>query len=237
MLLGGQEARLRAYLPELMDSFHDTKMSASYTLVDGDDFAKTVSISMQALETAFFKPNTIFLKLDKSKHGLQEKYLPIIRETKKRNWGLVLFATFEEVGLGIEKTINLWLDIIPDNWEDHLNLGNSDLAILSALIVRKNWRAKLNVIKTLRPESPLDREAVSAELEILKTLVRMPKNTNIIILERNPEMWSKVPQADLNILELPDKEDLDMERLQEIPTKLRTACLFTLDSNNENALV
>jgi solute carrier family 12 sodium/potassium/chloride transporter 2 len=104
MLLGGQEERLRAYLPELMDSFSDARISASYTLVDGEDFGKTVSISMQALETAFFKPNTIFLKLDKKKNGLQEKYIPIIRETKKRSWGLVLLlATFEEVGFWYRK--------------------------------------------------------------------------------------------------------------------------------------
>ncbi len=237
MLLGGQEDRLRAYLPELMDSFVDARISASYTLVDGDNFGKTVSISMQALETAFFKPNTIFLKLDRRKHGLQEKYMPIIRETKKRNWGLLMLATFEEVGFGIENTINLWLDVIPIDWEDHLDLGNNDLAILSSLIIRKNWNARLNLIKTLRPGGEMAKEAITRKLEQLKTLVRMPKETKILLVERSPDMWSKVPQADLNILELPDKENLDLERLQEIPNKLRTACLFTLDSNIENALV
>jgi solute carrier family 12 sodium/potassium/chloride transporter 2 len=237
MLLGGQEQRLRAYLPELMSSFIDARISASYTLVDGDDFGKTVSISMQALETAFFKPNTIFLKLDKTKHGLQDKYLPIIRETKKRNWGLVLFATYEEVGLGIEKTINLWLDIIPDDWEAYLDLGNSDLAILSSLIIRDNWKARLNLIQTIRPENKMNKEDIRNKLEQLKTLVRMPKETNILILERTPDMWAQAPQADLNILELPDKEDLDLKRLQDIPNKLSTSCLFTLDSNIENALV
>jgi hypothetical protein len=50
-------------------------------------------------------------------------------------------------------------------------------------------------------------------------------------------MWAQAPLADLNILELPDKADLDLKRLQEIPDQLRTACLFTLDSNIENALV
>ena len=237
MLLGGQEERLRTYLPELIDSFNDANISTSYTLVDGDDFGKTVCISMQALETAFFKPNTIFLKLDKSKHGLQEKYIPIIHETKIRNWGLVLLGTFEEVGFGIEKTVNLWLDLIPDDWESTLDLGNNDLAILSALIIRNNWHGNLNVIKTVRPENNMDRETIIHKLNQLKTLVRMPKETNIIVLERSPSMWSQVPQADLNILELPDKEDLDLHRLQEIPNKLRTACLFTLDSNIENALV
>ena len=237
MLLGGEEERLRRYLPELVDSFKKAKISSSYTLVDGDDFGKTVSISMQALETAFFKPNTIFLKLDTKKQGLQEKYFPIIRETRKRNWGLVMFASFESVGLGIEKTINIWLDTVPDDWREKLDLGNNDLAILLGLIIRKNWNARLNLIKTVRPGINYSMETIQFEIEQLKMLARLPKDTQIIVVERSPEMWDKAPTADLNILELPDKEDLDLRRLQEIPNKLRTACLFTKDSNVENALV
>lgn len=237
MLLGGEEERLRKYLPELMTSFQQAKISSSYTLVDGDDFGKTVSISMQALETAFFKPNTIFLKLEDKRVEIQEKYLPVIQEVKKRNWGLVMLATFESVGLGIEKTINVWLDVIPEDWETQLDLGNNDLTILTALIIRKNWKAQLNIIKTVRKESTLEEDKIRRELEQMKTLTRMPKSTKIHIVTRSPNMWNEAPTSDLNILELPDKEDLDIQRLQEIPNKLRTACLFTLDSNIENALV
>ena len=163
--------------------------------------------------------------------------MPIIRETKKRNWGLVLLATFEGVGFGIEKTINVWLDVVPENWESELNLGNNDLALLTALIIRNNWNARLNIIKTVWEGSPLEKEEITKELEQMKILVRMPKETSITVVKRTPEMWAKAPLADLNILELPDKEGLDLSRLQEIPNKLRTACLFTLDSNVENALV
>lgn len=237
MLLGGEELLLRQYLPKLMNSFRKAKISSSYTLVDGQDFGKTVSISMQALETAFFKPNTIFLKLDENKYGVQDKYLPIIRETKNRNWGLLLLATFESVGLGIEKTINVWLDVIPEDWETDLNLGNNDLALLSALIIRRNWKAKLNIIKTLRPESSWTEQDTLKELQQIKVLTRIPKDAQVMVVPRTPEMWGHAPLADLNIMELPDKEDLDLTRLQEIPKKLRTACLFTLDSNVESALV
>jgi solute carrier family 12 sodium/potassium/chloride transporter 2 len=237
MLLGGEEERLRKYLPELMFSFRKAKISSSYTLVDGEDFGKTVSISMQALETAFFKPNIIFLKLDEKKHGLQDKYTPIIQEAKLRKWGMLMLANFEGVGLGLEKTINVWLDVIPDDWEDQLDLGNNDLAILTALIIRKNWNARLNIIKTVREESHLSEEDIIQEMEQIKTLARMPRDTNIQVIRRTPAMWAEAPLADLNILELPDKEDLDLKRLQEIPNNLRTACLFTLDSKIENALV
>jgi amino acid transporter len=237
MLLGGEEERLRKYLPELMFSFRKAKISSSYTLVDGEDFGKTVSISMQALETAFFKPNIIFLKLDEKKHGLQDKYMPIIQEAKLRKWGMLMLANFEGVGLGLEKTINVWLDVIPDDWEDQLDLGNNDLAILTALIIRKNWNARLNIIKTVREESHLADEQIVQEMEQIKILARMPRDTQIRVIRRTPAMWAEAPLADLNILELPDKEDLDLKRLQEIPDNLRTACLFTLDSKIENALV
>lgn len=52
-----------------------------------------------------------------------------------------------------------------------------------------------------------------------------------MIVPRTPEMWHNAPLADLNIMELPDKEDLDLTRLHEIQKKLRAACLFTVDSN------
>ena len=192
---------------------------------------------MQALETAFFKPNIIFLKLDERKDGLQEKYLPIIFESKKRNWGLLILATYETVGLGIEKTINVWLDVIPEDWEERLDLGNNDLALLTGLIICENWKAQLNIIKTVREDSQIHEEEMQRQLQQMKTLVRMPKSTQMHVVRRTPEMWDQAPSADLNILELPDKQDLDLKRLQQIPNKLRTACLFTLDSNIENALV
>ena len=237
MMLGGEEKRLKQYLPELMQSFRKANISSSYTLVDGKEFGKTVSISMQALETAFFKPNTIFLKLDEKKEGLQEKYLPIIKETKSKNWGLLLLATFESVGFGIEKVINIWLDVIPEDWEDTLDLGNNDLAILCGLIIHKNWHGRINLVKTVRDQATLEDEEIQKELQQLRILARMPKDTGIVVVHRTPDMWAKAPLADLNILELPNKDDLDLHRLQEIPNKLRTACLFTLDSNVENALI
>lgn len=148
-----------------------------------------------------------------------------------------LLATYEGVGLGIEKTINVWLDIIPHDWETKLDLGNNDLSILAALIIRKNWNARLNIIKTVRPEIEQDEEKIRKELERIKILARLPKDTQIQLVQRTPEMWSEAPLADLNIIELPNKEALDLKRLQEIPDRLRTACLFTLDSNIESALV
>ena len=239
-LLGMQSSRqqklLRTALPDLVETFNQADISASYTFINGMDFGSTVNISMQALETAFFKPNTIFLTLNARKDG-QKKYLPVVEACKEHGWGLIMFAPYEQVGLGIEKVINIWLDVIPDEWEQTLDLGNNDLSILVGLIIRKNWNARINLIKTMRSDVQLQSKEVEAELARIKDLARIPKETNIIILERSPEMWDRVPLADLNILETPNKKDLSIERLIEIPQRLRTSCLFTYDSNIENALV
>ena len=230
-----QRERLQRTLPQMASTFNKASISASYALIEGKDFGDTVSISMQALETAFFKPNTIFLAL--GTEDKQDKYLPVVKACKTHNWGLLIFAPFEQVGLGIERVVNVWLDAIPDNWESTLNLGNNDLALLIALIVRNNWDAQLNLIKTIRPETAIDREQARQQMERIKIFARIPKDAQVIMLDRTPEMWQQAPLADLNIMELPNKEDLQIKRLMEIPERLRTACLFTVDSNIENALV
>ncbi len=228
--------RLHNALPELAQTFKKASLSVSYTFIDGKNFGALVGTSMEALDLAFFKPNTIFLTIYRDK-DLQEKYLPIIEASRNREWGLLLFAPFEQVGLGIEKTINLWIDQIPRNWENMLDLGNNDLSLLIALIIRKNWNAQLNIIKTLRPEEEEDREKWRKKLKRIKEIARVPKSVKIILLDRNPDMWSSAPLADLNILEIPQKEELDIEQLMEIPQRLRASCLFSSDSGNESALV
>lgn len=228
--------QLRKSLPELVKTFQKAKLSVSYTFVDGKNFGNMVGISMEALDMAFFKPNIIFLTIFKNK-ALQEKYIPILEASRIHRWGLLLFAPFEQVGLGIEKTINVWFDQIPLSWEENMDLGNNDLSVLIALIIRKNWNARLNLIKTLRPEEELPRDKWQQILNRIIELARIPKQTKIIIINRSPDMWSKAPLADLNIIEIPQKEDLQIERLMEIPQKLRASCLFTSDSGNESALV
>ncbi len=234
---GGQRDRLRQSLPELVQTFNKASLSASYAFVEGLDFGNTVSISMQALESAFFKPNLVFLSLDRNNDNLQEKYAPILDANEIHEWGLLLFAPYDQVGLGIEKTINVWFDSVPANWEETLDLGGNDLALLAGLIIRNNWNAKLTLIRTVRPEEKADFKHVYKQLERIKVLARIPKETAVLVVERSPDMWSKAPLADLNILELPHKRDLQLNRLHEIPDRLRTSCLFTRNSGVENALV
>jgi amino acid transporter len=227
---------LQTQLPQLAKTFNKAHISASYSIVHGKEFARMVRISMQALDTAFFKPNTIFLKL-KKEVDMNEKYLPIVKEGFSYDWAFLMFAPYEQVGLGIENVVNIWIDVIPDDWETNLNLGHNDLTILVGLIIAKNWNAKLNLIKTIRKGIDASKEEIEAILVRIRKLARIPKSAGVYVIERNPDMWFKIPPADLNIMEIPQKELLDFEKLMDIPDKLRTSCLFTSDSSLENALV
>ncbi len=236
MEMAGQDVRMRSHLPEMVQTFQKASLSVSYAFIESNDFGQTVSTSMEALETAFFKPNTIFLPLREG-IDLQEKYLPIIHSAKVHNWGLLLFAPFEQVGLGIEKTVNVWLDGVPENWEENLDLGGNDLALLTGLIICKNWGARLSLIKTIRADEQVKRDHYYHMLERIKHQARIPQHVQVKVIDRNPDMWEQAPLADLNIMELPDVPDLEISRLMEVPKRLRTTCMFTVDSGNENALL
>lgn len=235
MKTGGEEKRLKNYLPDLMKTFNDAKISSSYTIIDGQNFGNVVSIGMQALRTAFFKPNTIFLKVNEEAEKKEDDFKMIIDQASENKWGVILYSPYE-TGLGIERTINVWLDYIPDNWEEKLDLGNNDLSLLTSLIVLKNWNGKLNIIKIRNDESHSE-EFLKEELKRITTIARIPSNTSVFVVNKSSDMWTQVPQADLNILELPNLKDFSFKMLKEIPEKLRASCMFTVDSGDENALV
>jgi amino acid transporter len=228
------DERLENYLPSLMDTFNDAKIASSYSFIDGNDYGKIVGVSMQALRTAFFMPNTVFLKLDERAHHKAEDYQSIVKQAQAHDWGVIFFAPYE-TGLGIEKTINVWLNYIPDNWEKELDLDNNDLAILTGLIIENNWKGKLNIIKVIDDENLTD-EFVMEHVNYIKELARIPKATTVQLVRKSDTMWEDAARADINIMGISEL-DLDVDYLRTIPDKLSSSCLFTLDSGEENALV
>lgn len=227
------KGRLENYLPGLMDTFKDVKISASYSFIDGDDnYGKIVSVSMQALRTAFFKPNTVFLKLDDRLEHKIGDYKSIVKQAQINHWGVIFFAPYE-TSLGIEKTVNVWLNDIPEDWFDKLDLGNNDLAVLISLIIRKNWNGTLNIIKVIDKGERTD--AAIKQINYIMELARIPKGTSIQIIRKSEKMWEEVDRADLNIMGI-NTSELDINGLRKLPDLLNSSCIFTLDSGEEGAL-
>ena len=221
---------------DLVKTFTRAGTAASYSIIDGKNYGEAVNISMQALGTAFFRPNTILLRYDDKK---ADNYPPIIQHSTTNDWAVVIYTVNSEVGLGIENQVTVWLSDIPENWEQILDLGINDLTVLLGLIIRKNWihndkNTTLNIIRVIEKEE--DKTFARQQLQRIKDLARIPSNTATTILVKDENLWRNAPSADLNILGF-DSIDNDFSKVEEISKQLRTSCLFTIDSSNESALV
>lgn len=228
---GSNLARFKKNLPTVIESFKKANDTISFSLVESTNFGNSVKVGTEALGAAFFKPNTIFLKLDSSVSN-PEDYEKIMHTAQEHSWGVLAYVPFARVGLGLERTINLWLRNIPKDWEDNLELGNNDLAILTALLLHKNWGGSLNIILERKGEEEVARDT----LEKLKAATRLPRKTQFYVVHSDEaKKWEKVPQPDLNIVATP--KNMEPLKMVEEARNFRTSFLFTLDSGKENAQV
>jgi hypothetical protein len=114
-----------------------------------------------------------------------------------------------------------------------MDLGNLDLALLIAYKLKRNWQASVNLITTVK-----DPEQVSAAQEFLDNLVELARlpNTRTHVFQGDgiDRYAEQIPVVSLNIFGLASQPDFaDTRHLVETT---RSACLFTLDSGEENAL-
>jgi hypothetical protein len=230
---GDQLRRLERNLPDLVRALKTRGSSVSYSYIESKEFAKCVEIGTESLGAAFFKPNTIFLKLD-SRYQNLEDYQHILTASSAHQWGVLVYIPFASVGLGLEQTINLWLTHVPDNWEDNMELGNNDLAILVAILLQRNWPGShLNIVYERQDTSAIDTQDFISKIQVY---ARLPKHTTYYTIAAEDQFkWDKLPQADLTIRAT--HREIDINRMLSAVVDHRSSYLFTLDSGKENAQV
>ncbi len=232
---------LSTRLDELGDYFMQQDISARAALVQSPSLEEGVKTSMQSLKAAFFRPNILFLSLTDSNKN-DEITANLMRQAHIYGMGAMLFVPYRKVGLGLEKTINLWvyfnnLDPKLEYRTEHINL-----AILSGYLLQRNWNAKWNVITVLNPLPEMsgdrEKERAQAYMKRLQVLARLPERTNFYYVfgEHYKVLDKTVPKADLNMFSLRG-DRIDIQRIRERVDSLETSCLFLLDSGLENALV
>jgi amino acid transporter len=229
----GETVRLKAFIPLVQENFAAAGIYTTHTFVEGENFTEVVSVSMQALSAAFFKPNTILISLGESP-SMDAEYEKVFHKVSDYRFGAYLYVPFDKVGIGLEKTINLWLRDIPESWDTLMELGNNDLAILSGLLLRRNWKGKLNVIAW--NENPGEAKITPESLSRLFEFCRMPKEAEWFIIDGTFESSiGKIPNSDLQIMAMHGDEK--MADLRIMANLSRTSWLFTIDSGNESCLV
>jgi solute carrier family 12 sodium/potassium/chloride transporter 2 len=224
--------RMRLRLPSLAQAFQEAGVFASWTIIDVAKFEENLVAGMQALGGAFFKPSVIFLRLPESSErdaGIKK----VIQKASESRLGVLLFADHPKAGLGRRKSINLWIEDRSPNWDITMELGNMDLAILIAYKLKRNWKASLNLITFVKKKHYV--EAAHEYLTNLIELARIPNAQVYVVVGGLESDIAETPLSSLNIFSLPPEPDLDFVR--QMVNQTQSACLFALDSGDENALV
>jgi hypothetical protein len=222
---------------EFRDSLMDFAMSFSrenvytrWSVIDSDNFKEAVITSLQTLQGTFFRPNILFLRLPSHKQ-YDEDIHSIINEARINNMGIQLYAEDPIAQLGRSSSINVWIREQSPDWDLSMELGNVDLALLTAYKLKVNWNAQMRVI-TVVDESQVD-EAYRY-LHNLLDAARLPEAQPHVEIGSFKEAMKNAPQADLDLLGLPQDPDLDEFRSYVEITQ--SACVFVADSGNENIL-
>jgi hypothetical protein len=225
------EDKMINFLPEVSHRLKTKGIATSYTYISGIELSESLKISMQSLNAAFFKPNTLFISVN-GDEKMHSSYQKLIDVAKLNKYGVLLYVPFENVGLSLEKDITLWLKDFSPSWKTNFDINNNDLSILTSLLLQKNWKGNLNVKVALDDIGIKSQE----DIELLNDLVRFPVNSKIEKYMPKIELDILMDtRTDLNIMPLKPEDDIvDIIR---IVTLTRTSAIFCMDSQNENALV
>ena len=226
---GGQGTYLRDRLPILTKSFEKAGVFASSSVVEAAEFEEGVSASLQALSSAFFKPNLLFTALPDDP-GREQALACLVPRARNYGMGAIVFADHPMTGLGLESTINLWVPPSTGSSEHGIEAENLNLGLLVAYVVAKNWQATLNLITVV--DSIDDVDAQHAQLHELTEVSRVRGNTDVVVGDFY-EAVNRYP-ADLNIFGMQSAPDFALCRTLMLTG--RSSAVFVRGSGVENAL-
>ncbi|MCB0587431.1 MAG: Na-K-Cl cotransporter [Phaeodactylibacter sp.] len=233
----GESRKLARRLPELSQYFMKQDISAAYALVQTDNFHNGVLTCMQGLKASFFTPNLLFLSLTDERVKDEDTAI-ILKKAREYGFGAYLYLPYRKVGLGLEKTINLWLDIRNVNRDLKFKVEDINIGLLTAYLLQRNWGAKLNIIALIKDSKNQGAEKASA-VRFMNKLLGLARITRQV---ETHYVWGSfekclevVPYADLNIFATPP-EKLDIAVFRKRTDALEASCLITLDGGGENAL-
>ncbi len=223
-------------IAKLGRAFRERDVFTTWSVVDTVGYNQGIVTGLQALGSAFFRPNLLALTLSHDV-GRDVELSTVLRETRRLRVGLALIGMHVQAGTGREQVINLWVRPPPamTSVEDGLKLGNMNLAVLLAFRLTRAWNAQLNLICVVADAAQV--ESAVGYLRELRELCRLPERTAVLVVvgELFPVMAEQAPQSDMDVLGLPvDGEVVSFVRTAIAASK--SSCIFTQDSGSESAL-
>jgi len=226
---------LRPRVEDLGKAFKTRRVFATWSIVDTPSYTAGVLNGLQALQSAFFRPNILFLRMPDNAARFEE-FGDIIMQAHETGVGVLMLAMHPKAGLGQNNAVNLWLRPASSGWdvEEAFRRNNLDLNLLMGYRLAARWGATLNLI-TVVPDKSHEAEA-DAFLRQICDLARIPKTARRHVMVGTFGHCSEcAPSADIHILGL--QEQPDFAFMQHMVEVTHASCLFVADSGRESALV
>lgn len=227
-------ADLRPRFERLCASFHKNGVMATSSIVDSAGFVQGTLTGLQALGSAFFRPNILVLNLPRET-ARHEEYRELVREARRMKIGVLLIAMHEKAGLGMAKVVNVW---VPPREAampiaDYIQVNNLNLVLLMAIRLARAWGADLNVISVVSAQEEVARTA--AHIDELRDLCRIENDaTTRVMVGDFRTCVQQAPQSDMDILGI--KRGPDLQFVADMMQATRSSCMFAADSGLESAL-
>ena len=219
---------------ESMRYFRKRGVMATASVVDSAGYTTGIVTGLQALGSAFFHPNILFLPLlrDASRHPELEE---VIREARRLKVGIMVLGLHDQAGLGRASVINLWISprSRPQSIQAFLTETNQNLGILTAVRLARSWGGELNLITVVQNED--DVAEAHHHIEEIRDLCRIQASARTMAYVGSfHDAIHRAPQADLHVVGLPSSDP--MASALSIVRDSRASCLFVVDSGLESAL-
>jgi hypothetical protein len=218
----------------LTRSFQEAGVMTTASIIDSAGFAEGIVTGLQALRSAFFRPNVLFLKVP-DQLDRHPEIAQVMREAKRLRIGTMLLGYHPTAGFGRQSVVNLWLSPMRSGQSvrAYLDETNQNLAILTALRIRRSWKGELNLITAVRDAA--DVLQARAGLEELCDLCRVPSEAVVhVIAGEFDSILSRATQGDLELFGSSHDQPLDF--MAGLVQTTRATCMFLADSGEEDAL-
>ncbi|MDH3271201.1 MAG: amino acid permease, partial [Gemmatimonadota bacterium] len=218
----------------LTRSFQKAGVMTTASIIDSADFTLGIVTGLQALRSAFFRPNVLFLKLpaEPERHA---EITQLMREAKRLRIGTMLLGYHGTAGFGRQRVVNLWLSprSARQTVRQYLDRTNQNLAIITALRVTRAWAGELNLITVVSADAEVA-EARRA-LEEVVDLCRIPGGARVHVMVGDfGSALALATQADLELFG--SSHERPLEFMAGLVRETRATCMFLADSGEEDAL-
>ncbi len=230
----GTEADFPRRLKKLTAAFRRRGIFTTFSILKISSSVAGISVVLQSLQSAFFRPNIMFLKVPEQTTDWSEMQ-PILAEAQRLEVGIMLFGLHPLAGLGRAEVINVWLTPQIENipFDDKLRRGNLNLTLLMALRLHRSWRGCLHLITVVSRTEEV--KEAQGYIEELRDLCRVPNHARTFVLVGEfGDCIAQAPQSDMDFIGLSREPDFDL--ICRMIKLTGSSCLFFRDSGNESAI-